>query len=237
MAGWAARPLSLKAREAKHQEVKSWAAERSSLKKYMFGIGAGLAGIGLTAMAGSVATVVSVLPLKTVEYRLLSVDQTTGIIGIPVSLKDAPAIFAEATDRFYLKRYVEACFGYVATMTTHNDHLCKLMSSPPEQTRIEDRKGKPDAPITRLKKGGQIDIDSFKASRKQDGADGTREYFVQFVATETEGNAVTKKTYYNGTIDFQWHPELAMKPADRDDNAGGIQVMSNGVTPDAGGKR
>jgi type IV secretory pathway component VirB8 len=237
--GWPAKTLSPKMREAKFQELRSLTGDRFLLRRNALRVMAGLAGCGLFALAASAIGWITILPLKTVEYRLISVDQSTGIIGVPVSLTDAPTLFLEASDHQYIKRYIEVCSGFIRTMDVRNLHLCKLMSTPPQQGRVEADRSKPDSPVLRAAKDVelQIDIDAVRAHRRPDGINATRSYFVQFVAVETERGGGITRVPYSGTIDFQWHPELPMLPTDRDDNTGGFQVLSYSVSADAADRR
>ena len=79
------------------------------------------------------------MPLKTTEVKFFLVDKSTGIIGEPVGLQDAPKLFGAAVEQQYLRRYVEAREGWVPEMDERNDHVVKIMSTPDEQARYRGR--------------------------------------------------------------------------------------------------
>ena len=55
-----------------------------------------------------------------------------------------------------LRRYIEARQGYVFEMQQRDDHVVKIMSTPEEQARIEDKRNAPTSPGKTLGKDGHI---------------------------------------------------------------------------------
>jgi type IV secretory pathway component VirB8 len=130
---WTAKPLTDAAKNAKFRTVMDLSAERVILGRSAIVTGWVIGGVGVACFAASIFGWVTLLPLKTTEVKFFLVDKSTGIIGEPVGLQDAPRIFGAAVEQQYLKRYIEAREGWVPEMDERNDHVTKLMSSPDEQ--------------------------------------------------------------------------------------------------------
>lgn len=229
---WAAKPLSSAMRERKFRQVMDLNAERLLLGRSAIVAGWVLAGTGVVCLLASAITVSTLFPLKRTEIKFYSVDQSTGIISEPVSILDAPKLFSEAQDRQYLRRYIEARQGYVFEMDQRNDHLVKIMSTPDEQARIEDRRNAPTFPAKTLGKDGHIQVENFRFHQLAGGRARSRSYLVQFDETVWRGSNKDPTKAWSATVDFEWRPELPMRPDDRSDNAGGFQVIAYSANPD-----
>jgi type IV secretion system protein VirB8 len=234
IAPWRARPLSDAAKNAKFREVMDLAAERVILGRsaVIAGWSVGAAGVVL-ALAAAIA-VAALVPLKTTEVRFLLVDQSTGIIGAPVGLEDAPKLFNDAVARQYLKRYVEAREEWVPQMDQENDHLAKLMSTPDEQTRYAAWRNSPTSPIKAVGPEGHVGVENFRFHKQAVGKGETLRWLVQFDRTVWRGGAkdTPQPQSWSATIDFEWRPQLPMTPRDRDDNPGGFLAISYSASPD-----
>lgn len=190
-------------------------------------------GIGAVAFVGSIAGWLIILPLKTVELQFFEVDRSTGIIGVPVSLAEAPKLFTEATDQQYLKRYLQACEQWVPEMDRQNDHVCKLMSTPDQQARYMARREKAASTPKAIGRAGHIELDNFRYHQQAvDKVTGTHRYWVQYDRAVWRGQTLDQLAAWSATIDFQYHPELPMLPGDRPDNLSGFQASMLTVTPD-----
>jgi hypothetical protein len=143
---WTAKPLSDAAKNAKFRAVMDLAAERVILGRSAIVTGWAIGGVGVACFAASIFGWVTLLPLKTSEVKFFLVDKSTGIIGEPVGLRDAPRIFGAAVEQQYLKRYIEAREGWVSEMDERNDHVTKLMSTPDEQARYAAARNMPLSP-------------------------------------------------------------------------------------------
>jgi type IV secretory pathway component VirB8 len=232
LAPWRARPLYEAAKNEKFRQVMDLSAERVLLGRsaIMSGwiIGAG----GAACFAASIFGWVTLLPLKTTVVEFFLADKSTGIISAPVSLADAPKLFGEATDDHYLKLYVEAREQWIPEMDEVNDHLAKLMSTPAEQNQIVSARKLPDNPVNAIGKDGHISLADFRFHPQASGKDGTKRYLVQFERSVWKSGYLVGTTPWSATVDFQWHPELPMLPADRADNPGGFQALSYSASSD-----
>ena len=65
----------------------------------------------------------------------------------------------------------------------------------------------------------------------------TRRYLVQFDRSVWRGANQDPTQAWSATVDFQWHPELPMRPDDRTDNPGGFQVLGYSASSDTPDQR
>lgn len=229
---WMARPLSAAMKDRHFREVMDLNAERFMLGRTAIICGWVLGGVGVISLLASAITVATLFPLKRTEIKFYSVDQSTGIIGEPVGIQDAPKLFTDAQDWQYLRRYIEARESYVYEMDQANDRVAKVMSSPEEQARVANARTSPEHPARKLGKDGHIQIENFRFHQLAGGRNRARSYLVQYDMTVWRGTNKEPTKPYSATIDFQWHPELPMLPADRSINAGGMQVLAYSANPD-----
>jgi type IV secretory pathway component VirB8 len=235
---WTAKPLSEAAKNAKFRAVMDLAAERVILGRSAIVAGWTVGGIGVSCLAASIFGWVSLLPLKTTEVKFYLVDRSTGIIGEPVGLKDAPKLFGAAVEQQYLKRYIEAREGWVPEMDEENDHLTKLLSTRDEQARYAAARTGPASAMMALGKDGHVGVENFRFHPLAIGKDGeTRRYLVQFDRTVWRAANKESSQAWSATVDFQWRPELPMRPADRSDNPGGFQVLGYSASSDTPDQR
>ena len=230
---WTAKPLTDAAKNAKFRAVMDLSAERVILGRSAIVVGWVIGAVGVTCLAASVAGWVALMPLKTTVVKFFLVDKSTGIIGEPVGIQDAPKIFGAAVEQQYLRRYVEAREDWVPEMDERNDHIAKLMSAPDEQARIAEARRSATGPVLALGKDGHASVDNFRFHPLAIGKDGeTRRYLVQFDRTVWHGANKDPTRPWSATVDFQWHPELPMRPDDRSDNPGGFQVLGYSASSD-----
>jgi type IV secretory pathway component VirB8 len=230
---WTAKPLTDATKSAKFRAVMDLSAERVILGRSAIITGWVIGGIGVTAFAASMFGWVTLMPLKTTEVRFYLVDKSTGIIGEPVGLQDAPKLFGAAVEQQYLRRYIEAREGWVPELDQQNDHVAKIMSSPEEQARIADARNAVNGPVRALAKDGHIAVENFRFHPLALAKDGmTRSYLVQFDRTVWHGASHDATQSWSATVDFQWHPTLPMRPDDRSLNAGGFQAIAYSAKSD-----
>ena len=234
LAPWRAQPLAASAKHAKFRQVMDLRAESVLLGHSAIIAGWIVGGVGVAAMAASIAGWLIILPLKTIEFRVIEVDHSTGIVTTPVSLADAPTTFPEATDHYYLKAYISACEQWVPMMDTQNYRKCQLMSAPDQQARYDDWRHKPSSPPKAVGQGGYVQVDNFRYHRQAvDKNTLIRRYLVQFDRSIWHGSTKDSSRTWSATVDFQYHPELPMMARDRDDNLAGLQVLSYSASSDS----
>lgn len=155
------------------------------------------------------------------------VDSSTGIISKPISLKDAPTKFGPASDQHFLHQFVLAMERWTPAIDRENDHLAKIMSSPDIQAQINDRRTKPESNAISIGNAGHVELENFHYFPQfMDKDSQTRRYLVKFQRTVWKGSNKESSEPWTATVDFQYHPERAMTPADRDENPGGFVAIA-----------
>ena len=100
MSPWTAKPLTDAAKNAKFRAVMDLSAERVILGRSAIVTGWVIGGVGAACFAASIFGWVTLLPLKTSEVKFYLVDKSTGIIGEPVGLQDAPKLFGASVEQW-----------------------------------------------------------------------------------------------------------------------------------------
>ena len=96
----------------------------------------------------SVAAVVALTPLKTVEPFVIRVDNSTGIVDVVSAMASAAGSYDEEVTKYFAARYVRAREGYVWSEAEENFRTASLMSNAAEQQRFAAayRGGNPESP-------------------------------------------------------------------------------------------
>ena len=139
---------------------------------------AGVASIVFGALCLGIATTVYVKVLsKPPQTFYDAVDTSTGYIGVSVGAADAPTLFNEQTNQFWIKRYIELRENYTwETDLTHFDRV-QIMSSDDERARFAAWHNRdPLAPPQKLGRHGYVEVSNVHAFRKADGKAKTLEY-------------------------------------------------------------
>jgi type IV secretory pathway component VirB8 len=150
-----------------------------------------------------------------------------GIIAKPLTLQDAPTSFGAVTEEHFLHQFIMAMERWVPEVDRETDHLAKIMASPELQAQINDRRLKPESNAVAIGNAGHVEIENIHYSPQfmnQDSA--TRHYLVRFQRTVWRGSNKESTEPWTATVDFQWHPERAMTPADRADNPAGFVAIA-----------
>lgn len=230
---WTAAPLSEASKNRHFRAVMNLSAERVIYGRQAIVVSWVIGGVGIAAFAAAIFLVVMLMPLKETRFVFEEVDKSTGIIGQPVSLLDAPKLFGAAVETQYLRRYVEAREGFIPELDQQNDHLTKIMSMPDEQARYADGRNAANSPV-KLGKDGHVQIENFRFHPLAVAKDGvTRSYLVQFQRAVWHGASKDATQSWSATIDFAWHPWLPMTPDDRSLNPGGMQVIAYSAKSDS----
>lgn len=96
----------------------------------------------------SIAAVVALTPLKTVEPFVIRVDNSTGIVDVVSALGSAAGSYDEEVTKYFAARYVRAREGYIWSEAEENFRTASLMSNAAEQQRFASyyRGGNPESP-------------------------------------------------------------------------------------------
>jgi type IV secretion system protein VirB8 len=84
----------------------------------------------------SVAAVVALTPLKTVEPFVIRVDNSTGIVDVVSAMASSAGSYDEEVTKYFAARYVRAREGYVRSEAEENFRTASLMSNAAEQQRF-----------------------------------------------------------------------------------------------------
>ncbi len=96
----------------------------------------------------SIAAVVALTPLKTVEPFVIRVDNSTGIVDVVSALTSAAGSYDEEVTKYFAARYVRTREGYVWSEAEENFRTASLMSNAAEQQRFATtyRGSNPESP-------------------------------------------------------------------------------------------
>jgi type IV secretion system protein VirB8 len=177
------------------------------------------------------AAIASLAPIHTVEWRLVRVDSTTGIVDEVNQLRDAPKTVDDANARFFLAQYVRLRESYAAPEAEYGFHAVSLMSSAAEQNRYaEDFRGSnPLSPQVVFGKAGFIRVRIESVSVLSPGLGQVR-----FSREEHHDSGQDRVTRWVATVGFEWHPDALISNADRTINPLGFLVSdyhSDSVVP------
>lgn len=167
------------------------------------------------------AAIASLVPIHTVEWRLVRVDSATGVIDEVGQLREAPRTVNDANARFFLAQYVRLREGYAAPEAQYDFRAASLMSNAAEQTRYaQDFKGSnPLSPQVVFGKAGFIRVHIESVSVLSQGLGQVR-----FSREEHRAGEQEKVTRWVATVGFEWHPDALISNADRTINPLGFQV-------------
>lgn len=230
---WTAQPLTDATKDAKLRAVLSLHAERVIYGRQAIIICWTVFVLGFVMICVSIFGWVMVLPLKTIQNEIWVADSSTGIISRPLRLEDAPTKFGAAVEQHFLSQYNKARREWIPELDRENDHLAKIMSSPEEQARINVERLKPDSDPVAIGQAGHTTIDNVRFFPQfTDKDSNTRRYLLRFQRTVWRGANKEASEPWTATIDFQWHPEWVMLPADRDQNPGGFVAIAYSAKSD-----
>lgn len=224
---WTAQPLTDAAKDAKVRAILNLHAERVIYGRQAIIGGWAMGGLGATMMAVSIWGWVHILPLKTIQNEIWVADASTGIIAKPLTIEDAPTKFGPATEEHFLHQFILAMERWTPDVDREMDHLAKIMASPELQAQINDRRLKPDSNAIAVGNAGHVEIENIHYFPQFTDKDSqTHRYLVRFQRTVWRGKNKESSEPWTATVDFGWHPERAMTPADRADNPGGFVAIA-----------
>ena len=185
-------------------------------------------GACLTAMAACFALAV-LGPQHDVEWRLVRVDSSTGIIDEVQSLREAPKTLDDANIKSLLDRYVMQREGYTAAEAEYNFHAVSLMSTPDEQHRyaalVSGRN--PTSPQALIGKDGTAIVHIKSVAVLASGLGQVR-----FSTKIDKPGQEPKIAHWLATINYMVKPEARMSNADRLINPVGFIVSEYRIDPD-----
>jgi len=181
----------------------------------------------MTIAVLSLAALLVLLPLKTFEPYVITVDRATGYTEITRNLNQGNLSQDEAVTQSNLVRYVSARESYNPSILRENYDFVAIMSDGKASQEFQKlwEGQNSDNPSIKYGKKSSIDIKIKSVSFLND-----RTASVRFVR-ELRENDQLKSSDWNSIIDFQY-TQKPMKMADRFSNPLGFKVTSYRVNPE-----
>lgn len=164
---------------------------------------------------------VLLVPLKTVQPYVLTVDRQTGAVEPMTALKQGTLSQNEAVIQAQLAGYVVARETFDATDLAQQYHRVQILSSPPVRAAYvaQMAANNPASPLNTLSRGDIVAIQIRSVSLIADGAG-----IVRYTATRTaEGSNTGQSKNYVAAISFGFSGR-PLRQADRFDNPLGFEV-------------
>ena len=175
----------------------------------------------------SLLTLILILPLKTFEPYVITVDRSTGYLEVAKGLNDTTLSQDEAITEANLVKYVSLREQYNPAILEQNYEAVSMMSD--EKALKEYRElwaeTNPNNPSRRLRNKGSIDIKIKSVSFITD-----KTASVRFLR-EVRENDRTKVSEWNAVIQFRYS-QKPMQMKDRFSNPLGFQVITYRVNPE-----
>lgn len=176
----------------------------------------------------SVAAVVALTPLKTIEPFVIRVDNSTGIVDVVSAMSPAPGSYDEEVTKYFAARYVRAREGYVWSEAEENFRTASLMSNAAEQQRfaVAYRGGNPESPqnVYGRSATSRIGIKSISLINRNVVS-------VRYTRTITRGEDV-RTTHWVATITYSY-ANAPISSSDRLVNPLGFVVSEYRADPEA----
>jgi len=176
----------------------------------------------------SVAAVVALTPLKTVEPFVIRVDNSTGIVEVVSALSSAAGSYDEEVTKYFAARYVRSREGYVWSEAEENFRTASLMSNAAEQQRFAAsyRGSNPESPqnIYGRSASSRIGIKSISLIN-------SNVVSVRYTRTITRGEDV-RTTHWVATITYTY-ANAPISSSDRLVNPLGFVVSEYRADPEA----
>lgn len=118
----------------------------------------GITGVSTLMTVMSVAAVMLLTPLKTVEPFVIRVDNNTGFTDIVTTIKDQNQSYGEVTDRYWLTQYVKHRESYDWWTVQSNYDAAMLLSGGTEQDAISTLFQSEGAPYKVFKDDFRVDV-------------------------------------------------------------------------------
>lgn len=176
----------------------------------------------------SVAAVIALTPLKTVEPFVIRVDNSTGIVDVVSAMASHAGSYDEEVTKYFAARYVRAREGYVWSEAEENFRTVTLMSNAAEQQRFAAvyRGGNPESPqnIYGRSATSRVGIKSISLINNNVVS-------VRYIRTITRGEDV-RTTHWVATITYSY-ANAPISSSDRLVNPLGFVVSEYRADPEA----
>lgn len=181
--------------------------------------------VGLNIIQGIAFT--AMMPLKTVEPYLLSIDKSTGDVKLEQPLSERRTTFGEEADKFFVSNYVTARESYDWNLMQYNYDLVKAMSVLNGSTFNEwDTFIKsPKSPLAKLADKAKVAVEITSRSIDTKTSTAVIRYTKTVIGQDGKPSQIIPMTHWIATISYEY-PNPKLKPAERKHNPLGIKIMS-----------
>ena len=185
---------------------------------------------GLAALA--IGAVVLLTPLKTVEPYVIRVDNSTGVVDVVRSMRDAPTTQQEETNKFFLIRYVRARESYARPLAEANYTTVGLMSSPAVAERFQQffHPNNRNSPLNVFGDAGAVEIKVKSVSFLADKVAAVR--YTRIEREDALAVSPARTSHWVATVTFHY-ARSPMSETDREINPLGFQVVEYRNDPES----
>ena len=118
------------------ETARTWEYDRMRAAIQSKRLAWGIAGGACALAVASVAAVVMLTPLKTVQPYVIRVDKASGETEVVTALKGPqPRTYDDAVNRYFISQYVRLRDGWLNDAARENAYTVMLMSDPAEASR------------------------------------------------------------------------------------------------------
>lgn len=196
--------------------------QRSERRAWLFSV------LFAVVAAASIAAIVLMLPLKTVEPFVIRVDNATGIVDVVNSLRTSKNTYEESISKYFLARYIRAKEGYSPATFNLAYTEAGYLSAPTMRDALYEEFNPANAasPVNRYKQGEvAVQIKTISFLRNNIAS-------VRYMKSTT-GVDRPSVTHWVATAEFRYLDAPAMEEA-RQYNPLGFQVVSFRTDPESG---
>ena len=201
--------------------AESWADDRVSAERRMRKLAWTIAGVSAAVATLLALALLLLVPLKTVEPYVITVDRQSGAVEVATTLTEGKLTQNEAVVQSHLANYVRVRETFDATDLQTNYRRAQLLSAPSVRQAYVAlmAAGNPASPLRTLSPGDTVAVKIKSVSLVGPGA-----ALVRYDAVRTAaGGRSTSSTAYVSAISFGFAGQ-ALRAEDRFDNPLGFQV-------------
>ena len=204
-----------------YEDARDWDYDRYGRMKSSRDRAWLVAGASATIACLSLAAVLVMLPLKTFEPYVITVDQATGAVEMTRGLQDGDLTQDEAITKSFLVRYVVGRESYNAATTTDNYEKITLWSEGEALNRYQSlyARGNPNNPVKQYGTDTQVRIRIKNVLFLND-----RTAAVPFIRTESR-RGIESETHWVATLTYRYVAKPS-KEKDRFINPLGFQIAT-----------
>ncbi|HZO23456.1 MAG TPA: type IV secretion system protein [Steroidobacteraceae bacterium] len=188
------------------QEARSWDADRLSQARRSSRMAWWAAAAGWSCALAGAASLVLLLPLKSVEPFLVRVDNSTGIVDI-VPVYTGHAAMDEAVTRYFLVHYITVCerFNFATAESDYEECGAFQTAQRNQAWYAMWNKSNPASPLNMHKDGSVVraQVESVSFIKRASGVSDLAQ--VRYAKSEQQsGGSAEKLTHWIATIQYSY---------------------------------